>query len=113
MVITIVLSALMSCATPGAPAAAGKDVMEKPQSESVYESEVNPFVRIDKEVRNLSAEDQRSIPELISSLDRIAENDSEKTRALYIWVTHNIAYDTDSYFQGIPGEPIMPGMLFG
>ncbi|MCK5737448.1 MAG: hypothetical protein KAH21_13270, partial [Spirochaetaceae bacterium] len=44
-----------------------------------------------------------SIPELISSLDRIAENDSEKTRALYIWVTHNIAYDTDSYFQGIPG----------
>ncbi len=46
---------------------------------------------------------QPSVPELIAALNRIAESDWEKTRALFIWTTHNIAYDTDSFFRGISG----------
>jgi len=61
------------------------------------------FSRIDQEVRNLPAERQRSIAELTTALAGIAGSDREKTRALYIWITHNIAYDTDSYFRGISG----------
>jgi len=33
----------------------------------------------------------------------IARDDDEKVRAIYNWITSNIAYDTDSYFRGIPG----------
>ena len=80
----LILSFLISCVS--APASAAES-----------------FSRIDQEVRNLPAERQRSITELSTALENIAGSDREKTRALYIWITDNIAYDTDSFFQGISG----------
>ena len=111
-----VLAALSSCATTPAPESAvpGKStetaIIIKPQEpapapvlEQEQEPEPNPFVRIDHDVRNLTEAEQRSVPELIAALNQIAESDWEKTRALFIWTTHNIAYDTDSFFRGISG----------
>jgi len=93
--LAIILTVLYSCtSTTAAPANKG---INAPRNEP------DPFASIDKQVRNLSVGKQRSIPELINTLNEIAETDWEKTRALYIWVTQNIAYDTDSFFRGVSG----------
>jgi len=70
---------------------------------SIQVSALESLYRIDQEVRKLPMERQRSITELSAALEGIAGTDREKTRALYIWITENIAYDTDSFFRGISG----------
>ena len=83
--------ALISCATNSSPAVSviqgparqAREVSKTPVESVVepvlepegippVESESDKFSRIDREVRNLSPSDQRSIPELVSSLAAIA-----------------------------------------
>jgi len=61
------------------------------------------FTAVDKAVLSLPASAQTSPEKLIHALDEIADTYWEKTRAIWIWITHNITYDTDSYFSGRPG----------
>ena len=74
-------------------------------------AESGRFDRIDRDVRQLKREAQRSIPELINALAGIAGTEVEKVRAVYIWMTANIAYNTDSYFRGVPGATDAAGVF--
>ncbi len=56
------------------------------------------FTKVDAAVRGLPP--ARSIARTVELLEDIAEDDWERVRAVYIWLTENIAYDTDSYFSG-------------
>jgi hypothetical protein len=56
------------------------------------------FSKVDAAVRGLPP--ARSIAHTIELLDGAASNDWERARAVYIWLTENIAYDTASYFSG-------------
>lgn len=56
------------------------------------------FADLDAAVRALPR--QASIPALAEALGTIAASDEEKVRAVYIWLTKNIAYDADSFFSG-------------
>ena len=53
---------------------------------------------LDHAVRSLPS--QTSIEELVRSLDALTSEDWERTRAVYVWLTANIAYDTVSFFGG-------------
>jgi hypothetical protein len=53
------------------------------------------FLRIDREVWNLKKDSFQSIEQLARKLGEIATSDWEKVRAIYIWITKNIAYDVD------------------
>jgi hypothetical protein len=56
------------------------------------------FSRVDQAVRDLSP--AGSIVRTIEMLEDAASDDWERVRAVYIWLTENIAYDTVSYFSG-------------
>lgn len=77
-----------------------------PHRDSYYETILNPkypdtdFQRIDREVWELSKRHIQDLDVLATELGKIATNDWEKARAIYVWVTRNIAYDTESYFSG-------------
>jgi hypothetical protein len=86
---------------PAAPPAANPAA--QPEVKPPAPTKADRFAQIDRQVRNLSPSDQRCVPELITVLASIARNDREKARVIYIWITGNIAYDTDSCFKGIPG----------
>lgn len=46
----------------------------------------------------------RNADELIADLAGIAAGDWEKVRVVWIWMTHNISYDTESFFSGRYGS---------
>ncbi|MBL8993520.1 MAG: hypothetical protein JNM63_09285 [Spirochaetia bacterium] len=54
---------------------------------------------IDEAVRKLPS--ASSPEEVASQLGKLAKTDWEKTRALYVWMAENVAYDTDSYFSKV------------
>ncbi len=56
------------------------------------------FIDLDSAVRELH--EAESIEETITQLSNLAETDMEKARAVYIWMTSNIAYDASAYFSG-------------
>lgn len=56
------------------------------------------FTELDQKVRNIK--DPASIDDLIQELKKITSTDWQKARAIYIWLTNNIAYDTRGYFSG-------------
>ncbi len=62
-------------------------------SHSVYEA-------IDQHALNTPAQAEKSLQTLAAYLVKPAKNDREKARAIYRWVTHNIAYNDEEYFAG-------------
>ncbi len=56
------------------------------------------FLLLDKAVRSLPKAD--SIETTVAQLADLAKTDTEKVRAVYIWMTSNIAYDASAYFSG-------------
>lgn len=58
------------------------------------------FESIDRHALNVPRKKTRSIKHLVPYLIRPARNEREKARAIYRWITENIAYDTKSYFSG-------------
>lgn len=55
---------------------------------------------IDRHALNVPTQAERSINSLAMYLKQPTRNDYEKARAIYRWVTNNIAYDAASYFTG-------------
>jgi transglutaminase/protease-like cytokinesis protein 3 len=55
---------------------------------------------IDSHALNAPKKVEGSIQSLATYLTAPATNDREKARAIYRWITHNIAYDDTSYFSG-------------
>ena len=58
------------------------------------------FAMIDDYMLNLDKKDEASLGALSAAIDRAAETDWEKVRAVYVWITHNISYDARGYFGG-------------
>lgn len=56
------------------------------------------FSRVDQAVRALPA--TSSIDAAIEQLAAVASDDWDKVRAVYIWLTDNIAYDAEAFFSG-------------
>lgn len=48
-----------------------------------------------------------TIPSLARNLAALGSNDTEKARAIYTWIAHNISYDTPSFLAGrsVSGKP--------
>lgn len=58
------------------------------------------YARIDQHALSTPPAMEKEVATLASYLVRTAQNDEEKVRAIYRWITDRIAYDTDSYFAG-------------
>ena len=58
------------------------------------------FDQIDQHAMNTPESVTDSIEKLAAYLTEPAENDLEKARAIYRWITQNIAYDVESFFSG-------------
>jgi len=56
------------------------------------------FTGLDTAVRQLPPAD--SIAATARQLSELASDDWERARAVYVWLTENIAYDADAYFSG-------------
>jgi len=56
------------------------------------------FSIIDKHADETSPQLKKSIPALVNYLVKPAQNDTEKVRAIFRWITQNIDYDIDAYF---------------
>ena len=60
----------------------------------------DPFLNIDKHARNCPALAETDIITLANYLQEKADNDLEKARAIYVWLTENVRYDDDGYNSG-------------
>lgn len=58
----------------------------------------NKFAAIDRHALATPKSAERSIDSLAAYLTRPARTELEKARAVFRWVTHNIAYDADAFF---------------
>lgn len=58
------------------------------------------FAAIDRHALAAPKSAERSIKRLARYLTRPAKNDLQKARAIYRWITHNIAYDANAFFSG-------------
>ncbi|MBI3004317.1 MAG: hypothetical protein HYY49_02750 [Ignavibacteriales bacterium] len=58
------------------------------------------FSAIDNHALRAPAHAEKSYDALGKYLAEPAKNDKEKIRAIFRWITHNIAYDTKAYFSG-------------
>ncbi|MDH5719007.1 MAG: hypothetical protein OEZ13_00145 [Spirochaetia bacterium] len=65
------------------------------------------YKKIDEHAANVPKKYEKSLDELVKYLIKPANNNHEKTRAIFKWITLNIEYDTKSFFSGrseIPSE---------
>lgn len=58
------------------------------------------FEELDQAVLTLAPEKETSIGNLADALDHLVSTDWERVRAVWIWLTHNIEYDTEGFFGG-------------
>jgi hypothetical protein len=69
------------------------------------------YERIDTHVLQTPNQMETSVQTLAAYLVKPARNEHEKVRAIFRWVTENIAYDTDGYFSGKYGDLSPDGVL--
>ena len=69
------------------------------------------YQRIDTHVLQTPNQMEKSVKMLAAYLVKPARNEHEKVRAIFRWVTENIAYDTDGYFSGQYGDLSPDGVL--
>lgn len=67
--------------------------------------------RIDTHALKTPNHVENSVQTLANYLVEPAENEHEKVRAIFRWVTQNIAYDTEGYFSGQYGDLSPDGVL--
>ncbi|MDA3894137.1 MAG: hypothetical protein PF517_20955 [Salinivirgaceae bacterium] len=60
------------------------------------------FNSIDAHAKNASKSAQKTVETLANYLNEGATSDLEKVRAYYVWLTHNIVYDTKTFFSNNP-----------
>jgi len=58
------------------------------------------FAAIDRHARKAPANIHRNLPALTTFLTEPAQNNLEKVRAIYVWMTHHISYDEEAYNNG-------------
>jgi hypothetical protein len=58
----------------------------------------NDFAQIDQHADNAPVRLKHSIPALVKYLIRPAKSDLKKVRVIFRWITQNINYDVDAYF---------------
>jgi len=67
---------------------------------SVYsQNNSNNFYPIDRHTDNAPGYLKESIPALVNYLVETAQNDLQKVRAIFRWISQNIEYDVDAYFE--------------
>ncbi|XP_052237998.1 kyphoscoliosis peptidase-like [Dreissena polymorpha] len=66
------------------------------------------FKEIDQHSMRAPPLTKESLPRLVEYLVAYADNSFEKVRAFYVWITHNINYDTSGYFNRAPLRPTDP-----
>ncbi len=59
------------------------------------------YSMIDQHALNAPEELKSSVESLVDYLIKPARNDRERLRAIFRWITHNIAYDTEGFFAGM------------
>lgn len=60
------------------------------------------FKAVDSYAKQAPKSAQKSVEALAAYLNKDANTDMEKVRAYYVWLTHNIAYDTQTFFSNNP-----------
>lgn len=75
---------------------------------SIQNSNAQNFSRIDEYALKTTASNSKSVEALAAYLNEGAKNDLEKVRAYYIWLTHNISYDTKTFFSSNPNPKVAP-----
>lgn len=58
------------------------------------------YAEIDRHALAAPTRLKRDLPQLAAYLIQPTRDDREKARAIFRWVTHNLAYDADRYFRG-------------
>lgn len=58
------------------------------------------FSRIDAVARSVPESEEQSVASLSAYFRYKAENEMELARAIFVWLTDNIAYDAESFFRG-------------
>jgi hypothetical protein len=69
------------------------------------------FYAIDRHALAAPPEVEETVDKLAKYLAEPAQNDVEKARAIYRWITDRIAYDSESYFAGTRGDNTPQGVL--
>ncbi len=69
------------------------------------------FTEIDRHALSVPNSALDSVEDLAEYLIKPAENDLEKVRSIFRWITDNIAYDTNAYFSGRYGDMSAGGVL--
>lgn len=64
------------------------------------------FAKIDEHARATPARYSKSVEQLASYLTKPANNDYEKVRSFYVWMSENIAYDVDLFRRYRPGTSL-------
>ena len=62
------------------------------------EREDYDYAMIDQHALNAPEDIKSSVETLVEYLIKPARNDHERLRAIFCWITHNIAYDTEGFF---------------
>ncbi len=60
------------------------------------------FSTIDEYSKKAPSSATKSVEKLATFLNEGTNNDLEKVRAYYVWITHNVNYDTKTFFSGNP-----------
>jgi transglutaminase/protease-like cytokinesis protein 3 len=100
LVCTFVLT--MEAAAQFKPAANSSDF----RSDKNYD-----YSAIDRYALKAPSSSESSIPSLASYLFKTAENDKEKVRAIFRWITSRISYDTAAFFSGSYVDTSPAGVL--
>lgn len=66
-------------------------------------SQNNKYENID--IKALAIKYLNAIEAISAEINSFAKTDEEKTRAMFVWITNNIAYDTKAFFSGNYPEP--------
>jgi hypothetical protein len=74
-------------------------IVTTPWSTSVAQSQIN-FTKIDQHAKKAPQEVEQDLKLLADYLAEKAENDLEKVRSTYVWITHHIQYDNQAYQNG-------------
>ena len=71
----------------------------------------NPYSKIDQHTLNCPSSMEGSIESLAKYFGEIAQSDIEKARAIYVWICHNISYDSSAYNSRQYGDTSADGVL--
>lgn len=86
-------------------------IVEKSEPFELLPLPSNPFAAIDARARKCPASAAATIPSLAAYLQEGASTDLEKARAIYTWLTDNVAYDDAAYNSGNYNDYSAPTVL--